>query len=198
MSNEARTMEFVRSHGYPVPAVASVSEDGYELVMERVDGPTMANFGVSRPWLLRRLGSQLAELHESLHALPTPDWLNPAPCGDGSQLLHLDLHPLNVLMSAKGPVVIDWTNAAVGAPAVDVVLTWILCVSGDAPMGRLERVAVDIGRSLFVKSFLKRFDEEERLGVLREVVEWKCRDAHMREIEIARMRLLVTTYADRC
>ena len=39
-----------------------------------------------------------------------PDWLPGMPDG-GDRLLHLDLHPLNVIMSPNGPVVIDWPNA---------------------------------------------------------------------------------------
>jgi aminoglycoside phosphotransferase (APT) family kinase protein len=39
-------------------------------------------------------------------------------------LVHLDLHPLNVLCTRRGPVVIDWPAAARGAPGVDVALTW--------------------------------------------------------------------------
>jgi tRNA A-37 threonylcarbamoyl transferase component Bud32 len=40
MAGEARIMEYVRQHGYPVPAVEQVSDDGTELVMQRIDGPS--------------------------------------------------------------------------------------------------------------------------------------------------------------
>jgi aminoglycoside phosphotransferase len=54
MATEARTMEFVRSHGYPVPEIFEVSDDGTDLVMERIDGPTMVDAGAARPWNLRQ------------------------------------------------------------------------------------------------------------------------------------------------
>ena len=76
------------------------------LVLELVDGPTMlADLG-RRPWRLARHARTLAELHARLHKVPY----------EGERLLHLDLHPDNVLLSARGPVVIDWTNARAGDP----------------------------------------------------------------------------------
>jgi aminoglycoside phosphotransferase (APT) family kinase protein len=41
-------------------------------------------------------------------------------------LLHLDLHPFNVLVDDTGAVtgVIDWANAAVGAPVLDRARSW--------------------------------------------------------------------------
>ena len=38
----------------------------------------------------------------------------------GDRFLHLDLHPLNVIMSARGPIVIDWANASRGEALTDV------------------------------------------------------------------------------
>ncbi len=38
----------------------------------------------------------------------------------GDRLCHGDFHPYNVLMSARGPVVIDWNNAHIGDPLEDV------------------------------------------------------------------------------
>ena len=57
----------------------------------------------------------LADLHDRLHEIAGPDWLPGMPDG-GDRLLHLDLHPLNVIMSPNGPVVIDWPNAAARRP----------------------------------------------------------------------------------
>ena len=49
MVTEARTMEFVRAHGYPVPEVYDVSDDGLDLVLERIEGPTMVDALASLP-----------------------------------------------------------------------------------------------------------------------------------------------------
>ena len=108
---EARAMAYARAHGYPVPEVHDAGT-GY-LVMDRVDGPTMLDDASAHPWRLWSYGRTLAALHRRLHAIPGPDWLPEAP-RPGSALLHRDLHPLNVLMSTHGPVVIDWANAEIG------------------------------------------------------------------------------------
>lgn len=103
-------MARVRVHGYPVPRVDEVHEDA--LVLERIDGGTMRDDLRRRPWRMRRHMRTLAGLHRRLHALG---------------VVHLDLHPENVLLSPRGPVVIDWTNAREGGdPAMDDALTWLI------------------------------------------------------------------------
>ena len=111
LSQEARVMAYVRSQGFPVPAVRELSEDGLSMVLERIDGADMVAVLGKRPWEIRRQGRTLADLHRRLHELTGPDWLPDAPIGRGDRLLHLDLHPLDVMMSPTGPVVIDWPNA---------------------------------------------------------------------------------------
>ena len=93
---EAATIRAVASLGYPVPQVHTAT--GADIVMERVDGPTMVNaiLGGLSP---ESAGATLAGLHDRLHAL---DWPGVNP---GESLLHLDLHPMNVLMHESAPVV---------------------------------------------------------------------------------------------
>ncbi len=79
MAGEARTMSYARDHGYPVPAVEELSDDGTDLVMERIDGPSMVEALGRRPWTVRRQGAVLAELHRRLHEIPAPDFLGAAP-----------------------------------------------------------------------------------------------------------------------
>jgi tRNA A-37 threonylcarbamoyl transferase component Bud32 len=188
---EAKAMTFVRSKGYPVPEVFEVGDDGIDLVMERIDGPTMIEMVATQPWKLRGFGRDLAELHQSLHLLPAPDWMPAAPCGPGERFLHMDLHPLNIILSSKGPVVIDWTNAARGNPMVDVAATWVLLASANVSGGRFEAAIAKVGRGILVKAFLGPFSKSELSSVLNSVVEWKSKDPHMTAIEIERMRLLL-------
>jgi len=56
---EARIMEFVRTKGYPVPEVFGVSDDGIELVMDRIEGPTMMEGGSCSTMETERLRSRL-------------------------------------------------------------------------------------------------------------------------------------------
>src|SRR5947209_9924445 len=108
---EARVMEHARAHGFPVPAVYDAR--GPELVLARIDGATMLADLAARPWRVRAHARTLADLHRRLHAIPSPDGL-PSRAGDGPDLVHLDLHPDNVLLSPRGPVVIDWVAAGGG------------------------------------------------------------------------------------
>jgi aminoglycoside phosphotransferase (APT) family kinase protein len=191
MAGEARTMEYLRSHGYPVPAVEEISADGTDLVMERIEGRSMVDDLGRRPWTIRRQGGVLADLHRRLHEIPPPTFLPPAPVGEGDRLLHLDLHPLNVMISRHGPVVIDWPNAVRGDPAIDIGVAWMLMAVGDIPGGRLKASVLGYGRSVLVKSFLSSFDLAPVRAILRDVVTWKVRDANIRPAEQAAMWRIV-------
>src|ERR1035441_3656489 len=62
---EAKAMAFVRAKGYPVPEIFEVSDDGIDLVMERIDGPTMIEAVTTQPWKLRGFGRDRSEEHTS-------------------------------------------------------------------------------------------------------------------------------------
>lgn len=189
--DEARTMEFVRARGFPAPEVFSVSDDGIDMVMSRVEGTTMVDAASTKPWKLRRFGRELAELHDSLHGIKAPAWLPDAPCGSGDVLLHMDFHPLNVMISTNGPVVVDWTRASRGDPLVDVAVTWVLLASGEVESGRLKRLMANVGRTALLGAYLKQFADVDVIPVLGDVVEWKSRDPHMTPSEVRRMRALL-------
>ncbi len=125
---EAEVMRYVGGLGYPTPAVYET--DGADLVMERLDGTTMTEALLSGRLDLAVGGAMLADLHTKLHALPAR--LSPAP---DVRILHLDLHPDNVMVTRRGPVVIDWRNAAEGDPDEDLALTALILAQagvGDA------------------------------------------------------------------
>ena len=185
MAGEARTMEYLRSHDYPVPAVDEVSDDGTDLVMERIDGPSMVDFMSRRPWSIRRQGAVLASLHRRLHAIPPPDDLPPAPVGSGESFLHMDLHPLNVMISARGPVVIDWPNAPRGDPVVDVGLAWVLMEAGEIQANRMISAVLGWGRAVLINGFLHNVGPDVELvkHTLRDVVAFKVKDPNMSPAE---------------
>jgi hypothetical protein len=166
---EALVMRHARSVGYPVPRVVDVTADA--LVLERIDGPTMLDDVILRPWLLRRHAAGLAWLHEHLHELDAPDGLPSA--GPGDRLIHLDLHPANVLLSRRGPVVIDWTNARRGEPALDVAMAWLILATSAG--GMLVR--------LFLRTFLSHFDRSEVLRALPFAAELRTDDPNVTDAE---------------
>ena len=191
MAQEARTMAYLREQGYPVPAVEEVSDDGVDLVMERIDGPSMVEALARQPWTVRRQARTLAELHLQLHQIAPPDFLPPAPVGSGEQVVHMDLHPLNVIVGPTGPVVIDWTNASVGDPNVDVALAWVLMGAGQIPGNGAVAVLLGRFRALLVNGFVSHFDRAGVVGSLRETVTWKVQDLHMSDAEVASMWTIV-------
>ena len=188
---EAQTMEYARSHGYPVPAVSELSADGTDLVMERLDGPVMLTALSRRPWSLRGQAGVLAELHRRLHEIPAPPWVPDAPSGHGDSLIHLDLHPLNVILTDRGPMVIDWTGAARGGGATDVALTWLLMATASIPAGHLWGAVLGRFRSALVSSFLAHVDRDAARAELPAVAAWKMADPHMTATECAAMEALV-------
>ena len=161
---EALVMEHASGNGYPVPRVLEVKGDA--LVLDRIDGPTMLAELRRRPWTLRRHAALLAELHKRLHEIEAPPGLEAA--GPGDRLLHLDLHPDNVILSPTGPFVIDWTNALRGEPALDVAMTWVILATSGGAFGRL-----------FLRSFLPYFDQGEILDALPTAAERRIADPNV-------------------
>src|SRR5213082_1329243 len=95
---EALVMRHARLHGYPVPEVFEITADA--LTLERVEGPTMWEVAAGRPSMVRAHAGLLAQLHRDLHEIDAPE---PLPAvGEGNRLLHLDLHPANVILSRSG------------------------------------------------------------------------------------------------
>lgn len=186
---EARVMAYVAEQGYPVPEVHEVSDDGSDLIMAKVPGPTMVDVLGRGPWRARRIGAQLAELHARLHELPAPDWL--AAVDDGDRLLHFDLHPLNVILSPDGPVVIDWTNACRGRPSGDLGRAWALMAAADAEVPALLKPVVGRVRRSLVAGFVDAAGRDEARAGLALAVALTLLDDNISGAEKDRMRALL-------
>jgi Ser/Thr protein kinase RdoA (MazF antagonist) len=49
----------------------------------------------------------------------------------GDEVLHLDLHPANVMLTSSGPVVIDGTNARAGPAGPIVAMAYLIMGSSE-------------------------------------------------------------------
>ncbi|MFN8632453.1 MAG: phosphotransferase [Chloroflexota bacterium] len=191
---DAGIIRSAQAWGYPVPEVYEVS--GPDMVMERVDGPTMLTDLITRPWMVERHARTLAKLHRQLHGIPAPDWLptyasHPAFAGlelppppPGSvpvpdALLHLDLHPDNVILSPRGPVVIDWRNARRGDGNIDVASTWLILDTSEIPNMGVKGRVLDVVRRLFVVAFLRHVDRAAATRQLPLVARYRLADRNL-------------------
>ena len=178
-AHEVRAMKHARSQGYPVPEVIAVA--GPDLVLERITGPTMQEVLSEGTSSLPDMAAQLAELHHRLHLIRGPDWLPLR--GEGDRLLHLDLHPKNVILGPSGPVVIDWSNAARGPAALDPALAIAVFVTAKANVDRTERPASDS----FIDAFASHFAASDLDAAIPLAFELRRADPNVTDLERAEL-----------
>jgi tRNA A-37 threonylcarbamoyl transferase component Bud32 len=160
-AHEAELMSHAAAHGITVPKVLEVHDDA--LVLERIEGPTMDQAVRERPWTVTSQAKILAELHRRIAA---------------ASLCHFDLHPANVILSATGPVVIDWTNGTRdGDPAIDAALTYIILATSCGLSGRV--IAHLFKRNIDIRSGLEN------------AAEYRLADRNVRDSERASVQRLV-------
>jgi hypothetical protein len=172
----------------PTPKFYGMVEiDGRKgLIYERVEGVSMLKMINMRPWQLFRLARQMAELHTAIHRQDGTGFpsLRPAldatiqrvaslpvnistrvlqslqDLPDGRALCHLDFHPDQVMMTAQGPMILDWMTACQGDALADVARTMVLFKVGQVPYGgRVMRAFINMWRGLFLDTYLSRYLE---------------------------------------
>jgi len=148
--HEAQMTRAAFATGLPAPEVFDevTLEGRFGIVLSRLDGPTLLQLLRTRAMTPEQAGAILAALSISVHKTPPPPdvislpdlihalvqspgnllpkhlatgvlaLLESLPPGDG--LCHGDFHPGNVIMTAEGPRLIDWTWARRAGPALDL------------------------------------------------------------------------------
>jgi aminoglycoside phosphotransferase (APT) family kinase protein len=188
---EAAAMTYLAQAGYPVPRVYDAS--GPDLIMQRLDGHDMLADLMRRPWQARRHAATLARLHDQLHVIAAPPAL-PVRFGPGDRVLHLDLHPANVMLTSAGPVVIDWNNVSAGPPAADVAMAWLIMATSEiepAPPAWL-RPALAAIRATFVRRFRAVAGDDPGPELAR-VARERMTDPNIRPAEVARLQAIADT-----
>ena len=168
---EATVMRTAAAGGVRVPAVLEVHPDA--LVLERIDGPTMLEEIARRPWRFLSFGRELGRLHRQIL---------------DSGVVHRDFHPLNIILSTDGPVVIDWSNGGDGDPTADIAFSQVILATSDADFPRwLESVGRAVRRR-FVAAYLDGVGERPTRELLAGAADQRARDPHLRSRERASVR----------
>ena len=185
VDREAQVAKAVAAAGL-APAIHDLvrvaDRDG--IVYERVDGPSMLRQLTQQPWTVVRHGRLLADMHRRMHQCSVPALPSlrarlerrirfqeavsatvrqAALCTlerltDGDCLCHGDLHPDNVILTANGPVIIDWNDATCGNPFADVARTSLLLCSGALlAMPLTRRLLIRLLRRTFHRVYLSRY-----------------------------------------
>ena len=188
---EAEVISWAGAHGVPVPEVFDTA--GPDIVMEKVDGPTMLADLARRPWRLLRHAALLARLHQQVHAVPGLDRLR-EPFGDGPALLHLDLHPANVLLSPRGPVVIDWEGAGRGPAEADLAYCWVLVALSTVPGSAWQRLVGRAGQRLFANGVLRHSGLTVDAGWLARAGRFRLHDPNLQPEEADRIRRMLARH----
>nr|WP_249809613.1 aminoglycoside phosphotransferase family protein [Bradyrhizobium sp. 153] len=140
----------VHASGVPVPEVfGEVTLDGrFGIVLRRLDGPTLLHLTRTGAVTFEQAGSIIAAIAMSVHKTPPPpevisirDYMENELRGDdgkvpkriateilalidglspGDRLCHCDLSPGNVIMTAEGPKLVDWSGARRGPAAFEL------------------------------------------------------------------------------
>jgi len=180
---EYQKAEAVYRAGAAAPDVDGVVQvDGrHGVLYERVDGPSLLGYTTSRPWTIIRSANLMAELHARMHAChpsglpaqherlqqkiwdarPLPDVLKQAALEalaqlpDDAVLCHGDFHPDNIVLSARGPVILDWVDATHGHPLADVARAELLMQHAALPPHMPGRWLIEAGRTLWYRLYLR-------------------------------------------
>lgn len=180
----------------PAPQVYGVANvDGRAgVIYERIEGPPLLGLLSAHPLRLPFVARILAEAHVAMHvrtvaALPSLRQVlarrirdaRPLPTAhrdaalrtldtlpDGTALCHGDYHPDNVLLSTRGPLVIDWENAALGDPLADVARTLLLLRASVAyERSSAARLAKRAVRPVLSALYLRRYRQLAPFDVAR-------------------------------
>jgi uncharacterized protein (TIGR02172 family) len=185
VSFEANLASIAHAAGLPTPAVGELFKinDRVGLAMERVNGISMLQAIKQQPWKVRAYARMLAELHVEMHtrladgmplqrerlitkiknAKPLPEEIRPFLLDaldrlpDGFKLCHGDFHPDNIMLTEKGPVIIDWIDASAGSPAADVARSVILMGGGALPTGSVLSWLLQAFQGMYLRTYLKHY-----------------------------------------
>jgi len=154
IAEELRQAQLAHALGIPTARAEKIIEHQGRagIVFERLQGPTLFHLALTRAEPVERLAALLWDLGRAIHrcavagipaiearlaariarAQGVPDRARHAALEalhrvpGGKTLCHGDLHPMNVIVTERGPCVLDWVDAAQGPAAADAARTLLL------------------------------------------------------------------------
>lgn len=188
IDKEMETGQYVQDTQLPVPKVYERVKlnDREGIVYEKIEGPSLLNELARKPWTVVRSARLLASLHAQIHNVTAPPNLERQRCWakggiaetdklpkdlqegilrqlsslpDGNQLCHGDFHPGNIILTHRGPIIIDWMTASKGSGLGDVARTSIILEAAQAPEGTPMRWLLEWVRKLFLGTYIKTYGQ---------------------------------------
>ncbi|MEM7348028.1 MAG: aminoglycoside phosphotransferase family protein, partial [Chloroflexota bacterium] len=191
---EAKLAKAAYASGLPVPAVGDIIQvNGRNgLIYQRVNGSSIENILLNRPWACTHYAKKMAELHARLHnntnQVELPDQrqrfidkierakvlssqlkvkvltkLESMP--DDHKICHGDFHPGNILTSTQGETVVDWIDASIGNPLADLARSTILILGGtgaNLKQGVTSKFVTRLFHATYVRHYFKLRPEGKR------------------------------------
>lgn len=182
IENEALVARAIAQAGVPSPAVGEIIEvDGRRgIIYERVPGVSMLQDMNAHPWRILEHARSLARLQYQFAQVIVPGLysyraglghtIRRAPhlgdelrakvlvlletLPDGKTLCHGDFHPGNIIISPRGPVVIDWMTAASGSPWADVARSSMILQVGPKAAGKQLGPLIQLMAGLYHSAYL--------------------------------------------
>jgi aminoglycoside phosphotransferase (APT) family kinase protein len=95
-------------------------------------------------------------------------------------LVHMDMHPLNVILGPRGPVVIDWTNAGEGDPEFDVAYSQVVLSTSETDFDPVVGFIARTFQRQFVRAYLRGVGVSPSRESVARAIEHRLKDRHVR------------------
>ena len=199
---EARITSYVNQAGLPAAKVYDIIEHQGRtgIVYQNLEGKALLRILGHQVHRMFYWSKVLAKLHIQMHKCPPPkdlghqkplfaDWIVAASGLDtktkdkvlkyldlmpsGTQLCHNDLQPDNIVLTAAGLVVIDWTYTRIGDALADAAYTMLMLQIGEVPAETGGQNGIAFGRMLFSRLYARDYLRESGFGTLPEMLKWR-------------------------
>ncbi len=198
-----KVYESSKEKGIAMPKPFQIVEvkDRTGIIFERIQGSTMLEEMSNKPWKIKFFAKELADLHHGIHQcvnislksykLDIQSQIDKAPflsekvkekllemvaeLEDSNVICHGDFHPDNIMLSNKGPIIIDWTNARKGNKILDVVRTLIIIKYSSTPPDKpfIIRAVLKQLKNTLYKEYIKHYLKISGISI-QEVEKWEA------------------------